>query len=69
MSKILSAKELRKKNKDQLEKMLKEKREKSRHLRFQISSNQVKNHRESRFLKREIARISTILTEGSAIKN
>ena len=69
MAKNLTAKELRKKNVDQLEKILKEKHESLRHLRFQVSSNQVKNHRDLRFLKREIARISTLLSEANAVKN
>lgn len=69
MANFLSAKELRKRKKEQLDKMLKEKHERLRHLRFQVSSKQVKNHRELRFLKREIARISTLLTEYSTAKN
>ena len=69
MANFLKAKELRKSTKDQMEKMLKEKRERLRHLRFQVASKQVKNHRELRFLKREIARISTLITEGTAAKN
>ncbi|PIR97134.1 MAG: 50S ribosomal protein L29 [Candidatus Doudnabacteria bacterium CG10_big_fil_rev_8_21_14_0_10_41_10] len=64
MSNFLKTKELRTKKPDQLQKMLAERRERFRALRFDISSKQVKNHRQLRFLKREIARIMTILAES-----
>lgn len=58
---VLKAKELRTKNLDQLSKMLAERQEKLRHLRFQISRREVKNNQELKFLRREIARIHTVI--------
>ena len=59
----MKVKELRKKSKDDLEKILKEEREKLRQLRFDLASGKVKNVREIGNLKKEIARILTILKE------
>ncbi|MCL5436184.1 MAG: 50S ribosomal protein L29 [Patescibacteria group bacterium] len=58
---FLKAKELRTKNLEQLAKMLSERQEKMRHLRFQISRREVKNNQELKFLRREIARIHTVI--------
>ena len=66
---FLKPKDLRARKPEQLDKMLKEKHERLRHLRFQVASKQVKNHRELRFLRREIARITTILSEGGKVNN
>lgn len=57
--------ELRKKTKGQLEKFLLQKREKLRNLRFDLASGQVKNVREIRHLKKDIARILTIIKESN----
>ena len=60
----MKTKELRELNKNELEKLLVEKQEAARKLRFDISSKQVKNHREYRNTRRDIARIITLLREG-----
>ncbi len=53
--------ELRKKSKGELQKILEDNREKLRQLRFGLSAGKVKNVREIRNLKKEIARIATLL--------
>lgn len=53
--------ELSKKPKNELQTLLSEKREKLRQLRFNISSGKVKNVREIRMIKKDIARILTLL--------
>jgi large subunit ribosomal protein L29 len=54
---------LREKNINELKKLLEEKRELVRKMRFDIAAKQVKNHREYRKAKKEVARILTILKE------
>lgn len=54
---------MREKNIDELKKLLNEKREAVRKSRFDIAAKQVKNIREMRNNKRDIARILTILKE------
>lgn len=53
--------ELRQKSKSELQKFLAESREKLRQLRFDLESGKVKNVREIRKIKKEIARILTIM--------
>jgi len=55
--------ELRNKTKHELEKLLTESREKLRQLRFDIQLKQIKNVREIRRAKKDIARILTLLNE------
>jgi large subunit ribosomal protein L29 len=55
--------EWRKQSKEGLEKELKEKRERQRVLRFDLAAGKVKNIREIRHLKKDIARILTLLKE------
>lgn len=55
--------ELREKPKSELEKLLQEKRERLRSLRFDLAAGKVKNVREIREIKKDIARILTILNE------
>lgn len=55
--------ELSQKPKNELKILLSEKRERLRQLRFKISSGKVKNVREIRMTKKDIARILTILQE------
>jgi len=55
--------ELRQKSKEELEKSLQDSREKLRQLRFDLSAGKVKNVREIRRIKKEIARILTILKQ------
>jgi large subunit ribosomal protein L29 len=53
-------KEIREKNSNELKKDLLERRNKLAKMRFDISAKQVKNHRDFRKIKKEIARILTI---------
>jgi len=55
--------ELRQKSKSELEKLLQENREKLRQLRFDLAAGKVKNVREIREIKKDIARILTIEAE------
>lgn len=63
MSKI---KDIREMKKGELEKNLVELRNKLTKMRFDISGKQVKNHREIRNLKKDIAKISTVLNSQVA---
>jgi len=60
----MKAVELRKKTKKELNKLLTEQRERLRALRFDLASGRVKNVKEISQLKREIARIFTLLKEN-----
>lgn len=53
--------ELRKKTKAELEKLLIDRREKLRQLRFNLAAGKLKNVREIRQIKKDIARILTLL--------
>ncbi len=53
--------ELRQKSKTELQKMLQDSRERLRQLRFNLAAGKVKNVREVRKIKKEIARILTLL--------
>lgn len=53
--------ELRQKTKLELQKLLQDSREKLRQLRFDLASGKIKNVRQIRELKKEIARILTLL--------
>ena len=55
--------EIRQKSKKDLERILQENREKLRQLRFNLASGKVKNVREIRQIKKDIARILTILCQ------
>ena len=55
--------ELRQKTKSKLQKLLREKREKLRQLRFDLASGKLKNYREIRQVKKDIARILTLLNQ------
>ncbi|HAT73520.1 MAG: 50S ribosomal protein L29 [Candidatus Moranbacteria bacterium GW2011_GWF2_36_839] len=59
----MKIKELREKNIEELKKMILEKQEKVRKLRFDIATKQVKNTRELRGEKKDIARILTLISE------
>jgi large subunit ribosomal protein L29 len=63
----MRASELRKKSKEELEKILKEKREHLQKLKFDLSLGKLKNVKEIGQVKKDIARILTIL--NSKIKN
>ncbi|PIP26370.1 MAG: 50S ribosomal protein L29 [Candidatus Moranbacteria bacterium CG06_land_8_20_14_3_00_40_12] len=60
----MKIKELREKNSAELKKMLAEKKETARSLRFAIASKQIKNNREFRNVKKEIARIMTLINQA-----
>jgi len=64
----MKAKELIKKKIEELEKMLKEKREKLTHLKFDLIKGNLKNIREIREIKKDIARILTILKQKTCQK-
>lgn len=55
--------ELRQKSKAELQKMLQDSRERLRQLRFDLAAGKVKNVREVRKIKKEIARILTLLKQ------
>ncbi len=57
----MKAKELNKKTKAELQKVLQQNRARLRTLRFDLASGKVKNVREIRQLKKDIARILTII--------
>lgn len=60
----MKIKELKEKNREELVKLLAEKRENVRKLRFEIATKQVKNVRDIRNDKKDIARILTIINEN-----
>ncbi|MEK7658711.1 MAG: 50S ribosomal protein L29 [Patescibacteria group bacterium] len=59
----MKAKELRKKDKNELEKSAEDLRKKLSGLRFKFSSNKLKNVKEINHVKKEIARTLTVLKE------
>lgn len=59
----MKIKELRSKNIEELKKLLAEKREDVRKLRFDVATKQVKNTRQIRNDKKDIARIETLINE------
>ena len=60
--------ELHQKTKEDLSRILREKREKLCQLNFDLSSGKVKNVREIRMIKKDIARVLTILNQKSNSK-
>ncbi len=59
----MKANEIRQKSKTELSNFLQDSREKLRQLRFDLSSGKVKNVREIRKIKKDIARTLTLLNE------
>ena len=59
----MKTKELKQKTKPELEKILREDKEKLRELRFNLIAGKVKNVREIRKIKKDIAKIITILSQ------
>ncbi|MBZ9573032.1 50S ribosomal protein L29 [Patescibacteria group bacterium] len=57
----MKTQELRQKSQVELQKILTENREKLRQLRFDLDSGKVKNVREIRKIKKEVARILTLI--------
>jgi len=64
----MKAKELREKNINELNKELEEKISSVQELRFDVFVKQAKNHRELRNVKRDIARILTVISEKNNIE-
>jgi len=60
----MTIKELHEKNKEELARLLSEKREVLRKLRFDVASKQIKNNREIRKTRKDIARILTLINEN-----
>ncbi|MFA6382864.1 MAG: 50S ribosomal protein L29 [Parcubacteria group bacterium] len=60
----MKIKELRDKNIEELKKLLGGKKEYVRKLRFDISSKQVKNNREYRNTRKEVAKMLTLINES-----
>jgi len=56
-------KELRNKDKKELTRMLQEQREKLREYRFNVNANQLKNIKSLNRVKKQVARILTIIKE------
>jgi len=56
--------ELRKKSEEEMQKILKDDREKLKQLRFDLAAGKVKNVREIRKIKKEVARILTLLKQS-----
>lgn len=59
----MKLKDIRKKNESELKEILAVKREKLRELRFKDSNKQLKNVREIRNVRKEIAQLLTLLKE------
>ncbi len=57
----MKAKELKEKSEAELQKLLKEKREKLREARFVLATGRLKNVNEIKNIKKDIARILTLL--------
>jgi len=55
--------ELRTKSKEELQKLLQDLREKLRQLRFDLAGGKVKNVSEIRHIKKDVARILTLLKQ------
>ncbi len=64
---MVKTKDLRQKSNEELNQLLSESQKKLRELRFNLASGKVKNVRLVRVLKKDIARILTILNEKSQI--
>lgn len=64
----MKVEELRKKDKKELEKMILDLKKKLINIRFKFSANQLKNTNEIGSIKKEVARILTILKETNTKK-
>jgi large subunit ribosomal protein L29 len=61
--------ELRQKPKSELQRLLQDSREKLRQLRFDLAAGKVKNVREIRKTKKDIARVLTLLNKQLTMSN
>lgn len=59
----MKVKELRDKNPEELKSILQDKRVELCQLRFELKANQIQNHQQLKMIRRDIARIETILKE------
>lgn len=59
----MKIKDIRGKSTIELQKDLTEKRKKLQNLRFELTTKNLKNHREVRLTKKEVAQILTVLSE------
>ena len=66
---IMKAKEIREKNINELEKILEEKKSLAQKLMFDVAVKQLKEHRDFRNVKKEIAMILTIIGEKNREEN
>ncbi len=64
----MKAEELKGKSADELKKMLLEKRKEQFNLRFQLSGGQLENTSQMRKLRRDIARLKTMMSQQAASK-
>lgn len=64
----MKAQELRNKSEEELHSLLQQKREALKQLRFDLVAGKVKNLREIRAIKKDIARILTIINENRKTK-
>ena len=65
----MKIKEIEKKKENELQQLLKEKRERLRQLRFTLATGKVKNFREVRLIKKDIAKILTVVNRKEEDKN
>lgn len=61
--------EIRKKTEEELQKILAELQENVRDTRFKIASKEIKNHQLLHLLRKDIARILTVLNEKKVLKS
>jgi large subunit ribosomal protein L29 len=62
----MKAEELKGKSEDELKKLLLEKRKEQFNLRFQMSGGQLENVAQMRKIRRDIARIKTVMNQAKA---
>ncbi|MDA3815425.1 MAG: 50S ribosomal protein L29 [Patescibacteria group bacterium] len=60
----MKAKEIREKNPEELKNILQDKKVELCQLRFEVKANQIQNHQQLKSVRRDIARIETILGES-----
>jgi large subunit ribosomal protein L29 len=63
----MKTEELKQKTMEDLKNLLQEKKEKLTQLRFDLASGKVKNVREIRMVKKDIARIMTLINQKSCL--
>lgn len=59
--KVMKIKEIEKKSEKEIKQLLQEKRERLRQINFSITTGKVKNVREIRLIKKDIARLLTVI--------